>query len=96
MFVRSNPGIAKKSRYSSAGSKTEEFLHSLNPNQDLESVARDEDEIVYPVRTQVEALMLFPKVSRFFPPVHGIAEEWGRGRKGIAANPFIHQSSTAN
>jgi hypothetical protein len=50
LFVRSNPAIAKKFRYSSAGSKTEEFLHSLNPNRDLENLARDVDvdEIGYP------------------------------------------------
>jgi hypothetical protein len=43
LFVRSNPGIVKKFRNSSAGTKTEEFLHSLNPNRDLESLARDVD-----------------------------------------------------
>ena len=47
MFVRSNPGIAKKFRYPSAGTKTEEFLHSLNANRDLENLARDVDEIGY-------------------------------------------------
>jgi hypothetical protein len=46
-FVRFNPGIATKFRYSSTGGKTDEFLHSLNPNRDLENLARDEDQIGY-------------------------------------------------
>jgi hypothetical protein len=42
------PALLKSFGINSAGSKTEEFLHSLNPNRDLESLARDVDEIGYP------------------------------------------------
>jgi len=42
------PASLKSFGIRSAGSKTEELLHSLHPNRDLESLARDVDEIGYP------------------------------------------------
>ena len=39
------PALLKSFGISSASSKTERFLHSLHPNRDLESLARDVDEI---------------------------------------------------
>src|SRR5260370_10888760 len=42
------PASLKSFGIRSAGSKTEELLHSLHPNRDLESLARDLDEIGYP------------------------------------------------
>ena len=43
------PASLKSFDIRSAGSKTEELLlHSLHPNRDLESLARDVDEIGYP------------------------------------------------
>jgi hypothetical protein len=42
------PALLKSFGIRSVGSKTEEILHSLHPNRDLESLARDGHEIGYP------------------------------------------------
>jgi hypothetical protein len=42
------PALLKSFGILPLAARLEEFLHSLNPNRDLESLARDVDEIGYP------------------------------------------------